>query len=66
MSPSNEGFDEPRNVAALSLRRDGVTRNASNTASTFRSAVSRLRSDLMSPTSATYQFFASWSSTLPP
>lgn len=37
----------------------GVTRYASNTASMLRSAVSRVRSDFTSPTSAVYQFFAS-------
>ena len=48
------------NAASIELRgaQDGVTRNASNTASTFLSAFSRPRSALMSPTSATYQFFA--------
>src|SRR5207248_11772304 len=45
---------------------EGVTRNASKTASRLRSAVSRLRRALTSPTSATYQFLASWSSTCPP
>ncbi len=36
----------------------GVTRYASKTASTLRSAVSSARSAFTSPTSATYQFFA--------
>ena len=45
-SPSNEG------------RQLGVTRYASKTASMFRSAVSKPRSSLTSPTSATYQFRA--------
>jgi len=47
-------------------RYEGVTRYASNTASMLRNAVNRLRSSFTSPTSATYQFFAIWSSTVPP
>ena len=38
---------------------DGVTLYASKTASTLRSAVSSVRSDFTSPSSAVYQFFAS-------
>jgi hypothetical protein len=38
---------------------DGVTRYASKTASTFRSAESSARSAFTSPNSAVYQFFAS-------
>ena len=44
----------------------GVTRYASKTASMCRSAFSNELSDFTSPTSATYQFFAIWSSTVPP
>jgi hypothetical protein len=45
---------------------EGVTRYASKTASIERSELRRERSALTSPTSAVYQFFASWSSTTPP
>src|SRR5262249_52879575 len=45
---------------------EGVTRYASKTASSPRSAFISDRSDFTSPTSAVYQFFASWSSTTPP
>ncbi len=45
-------------LEALVARQDGVTRYASKTDSMLRSAPSSARSALMSPTSATYQFFA--------
>src|SRR5205823_3860854 len=47
-------------------RQDGVTRYASKTASIWRSAFSSERRSFTSPTSAVYQFLASWSSVEPP
>ena len=60
--PVERGSHRPRGRRS----HDGVTRYASNTASRLRSAVSSVRSPFTSPTSAVYQFFASWSSTTPP
>src|SRR5439155_12900929 len=65
--PSTKGVPDHADVLKSTYGRQlGVTRYASKTASMFLSAVNRPRSSLTSPTSATYQFRAIWSSTLPP
>src|SRR5581483_2700090 len=51
---------------AVEAPHEGVTRYASNTPSTLRSEFSSARNAFTSPTSATYQFRAIWSSTVPP
>ena len=43
-----------------------MTLYASKTASMLRRAVNSARRSFTSPSSAVYQFFASWSSTMPP
>ena len=66
--PGRNGLSSTRRGArpAECPPQEGVTRYASNTASRFLSAVSRLRSSFTSPTSAVYQFRAMPSSTTPP
>ena len=64
--PVGDSGGAPRLGQLAGADYEGVTRYESKTASTPRSALSSARSDFTSPSSATYQFFASWSSTAPP
>ena len=58
-SPAHSASASARRTSSGTWPTDGVTRYASKTASTLRSAVSSVRSDFTSPSSAVYQFLAS-------